>query len=702
MPDTFTPEQIAQILEAFFAAVGTRQYIGARYVPLFGRKDEESIIWDNSAPYEPLTVVLYQGNSFTSRQYVPAGVEITNEEFWAETGNFNAQVEQYRQEVMQLRADYTQYKEDLTASINQWETNTSAALDEWKDDTVEDFTTAIDNIPNILPSTAFSAQNTVEMAIANATTKSSNLNNMYKFLKKDAYQFATVIGHQGTSTMCPGNTAIAYDIANRLGVDAFETDIQMTSDGDFVCMHDFTLQSYCDLQGYASDYTIDTLRNTPITYGAYVDKWPTQTFLSLSDFIAICKRYAKIAVIELKAQEVTESIIQTAINKIKEYGYYDNTILIGSASVEVVRQIDAHIPYMLVTGSNDLELIDILAEYNCGIDLNYVSYTNEVYEYCKSHNVPLGLWTYNDVGSVAFEDTYKCDFVTTDNVMSLNGMPTMSLAEIGAIKDKEKCAGFVAKTAFAKNAISNGIVAGFRVDPASPHTILATPNGITVPKHITSEHIMRIGTPKIVSNPMRNHQIGFTQYNEQANLYVDMGYMTNYPSDFAYSYPVFANNKIVPVDTFFYLQNMQQAIFAYDFYDTDNTEFIDTGLTLVKQDYNKVFNSTRPAFGESNFIGPDRLFLDKAIVSLSDDVPNAYVFVGYYSFDTDMNRTAVSNWTQVTAANPVTVSVPSGAKYIQPFINVYQDANHSSQYQYRYGASTPWFQVLNNICFAGA
>lgn len=101
MPNAFTPEQIAQILEEFFDTVGTRQYIGARYVPIFGRKDEESIIWDNSAPYEPLTVVLYQGNSFTSRQYVPEGVEITNQEFWAQTGNYNAQIEQYRQQTAQ-------------------------------------------------------------------------------------------------------------------------------------------------------------------------------------------------------------------------------------------------------------------------------------------------------------------------------------------------------------------------------------------------------------------------------------------------------------------------------------------------------------------------------------------------------------------------------------------------------------------------
>lgn len=107
MANSLTPAEISQILDEFFNVVGTRQYIGARYVPIFGRKGEESIVWDNSKPYEPLTIVLYQGNSYTSRQYVPTGVDITNVEYWAETGNYNAQVEQYRQEVLSFDSRIT-------------------------------------------------------------------------------------------------------------------------------------------------------------------------------------------------------------------------------------------------------------------------------------------------------------------------------------------------------------------------------------------------------------------------------------------------------------------------------------------------------------------------------------------------------------------------------------------------------------------
>lgn len=76
-------------------AKGVTQYIGARYVPMFANP----VNWSSEREYEPLTIVLCQGNSFTSMQYVPVGIDIANEEFWAQTGNYNAQIEQYRQEV---------------------------------------------------------------------------------------------------------------------------------------------------------------------------------------------------------------------------------------------------------------------------------------------------------------------------------------------------------------------------------------------------------------------------------------------------------------------------------------------------------------------------------------------------------------------------------------------------------------------------
>ena len=76
-------------------APGVRQYVGARYVPVFA----DPLEWSDQREYEPLTIVAYQGNSYTSVQSVPVGVDIGNTAYWAQTGNYNAQIEAYRREV---------------------------------------------------------------------------------------------------------------------------------------------------------------------------------------------------------------------------------------------------------------------------------------------------------------------------------------------------------------------------------------------------------------------------------------------------------------------------------------------------------------------------------------------------------------------------------------------------------------------------
>lgn len=92
---------------------GVREYVGARYVPVFANPAE----WDNTRGYEPLTIVLHQGNSFTSTQYVPTGVDINNTEYWLETGNWNAQIEAYREEVLRYDGRITQNTEDIEANM---------------------------------------------------------------------------------------------------------------------------------------------------------------------------------------------------------------------------------------------------------------------------------------------------------------------------------------------------------------------------------------------------------------------------------------------------------------------------------------------------------------------------------------------------------------------------------------------------------
>lgn len=93
----------------------TRQYVGARYVPKFA----DPIEWDNQRSFEALTIVNYLGASYTSKKPVPAGILPTNNEYWALTGNYNAQVQEYLEEVKKFDGRISATEANITNLLNR-------------------------------------------------------------------------------------------------------------------------------------------------------------------------------------------------------------------------------------------------------------------------------------------------------------------------------------------------------------------------------------------------------------------------------------------------------------------------------------------------------------------------------------------------------------------------------------------------------
>lgn len=82
-----------------------RNYVGARYVPKFANPVE----WQANTSYEAMVIVTYNNSSYTSKIPVPptVGNPAENPMYWALTGNYNAQVEQYRQETEKVSNNLT-------------------------------------------------------------------------------------------------------------------------------------------------------------------------------------------------------------------------------------------------------------------------------------------------------------------------------------------------------------------------------------------------------------------------------------------------------------------------------------------------------------------------------------------------------------------------------------------------------------------
>lgn len=81
------------------------KYVGNRCIPMpMGN-------WDKNKEYENLSVVLASnGDSYTSKKNVPKGIELSNTEYWAISGNYNAQVENYREETKKVENELNSFK----------------------------------------------------------------------------------------------------------------------------------------------------------------------------------------------------------------------------------------------------------------------------------------------------------------------------------------------------------------------------------------------------------------------------------------------------------------------------------------------------------------------------------------------------------------------------------------------------------------
>lgn len=104
----------------------TLQYVGARYVPVFYSNPDGSWDWESGVQYEPLTIVKYGENSYTSRSLVPAtvGSPNLNPEYWAQTGNYNGFLQSLEDSIDALTESYIPVSSlediDVTKSNVAW------------------------------------------------------------------------------------------------------------------------------------------------------------------------------------------------------------------------------------------------------------------------------------------------------------------------------------------------------------------------------------------------------------------------------------------------------------------------------------------------------------------------------------------------------------------------------------------------------
>ena len=98
-----------------------------------------------------------------------------------------------------------------------------------------------------------------------------------------------VIAHRGEHNGIPENSLAAYQKAIDLGCDFVEIDVRTTKDGEFVSVHNATIDAYVvGKKGKVKDYTLSQLRSLDI--GIKVDeKWRDTKIPTFEEILALCQ-----------------------------------------------------------------------------------------------------------------------------------------------------------------------------------------------------------------------------------------------------------------------------------------------------------------------------------------------------------------------------------------------------------------------------
>lgn len=174
-----------------------------------------------------------------------------------------------------------------------------------------------------------------------------------------------LMGHRGNKAHCPENTLASFHRALDEGADILETDLHLSSDGVFMCIHDGTVDRTTNGTGEVAKMTLAELKalsawdNRP---GFDDEKIPT-----LAEVAAILPTDCALA-LELKTDRFLEDeVCRKLAKELETAGVRDRTVVI-SFHQERVLQVQANAPdiptgWITLTGWRPIRGVQLLGPF---------------------------------------------------------------------------------------------------------------------------------------------------------------------------------------------------------------------------------------------------------------------------------------------------------------------------------------------------
>lgn len=222
------------------------------------------------------------------------------------------------------------------------------------------------------------------------------------------------IAHRGLSGIECENTCAAFTAAGNRSYFGIETDVHITADGKFAVIHDDDTTRVSATNLEVEKNTLAALRKIILKRK---DGYQRGDYIipTLEEYIGICKRYEKTAVLELK-NHYEECDIRKIVDIIRTEKYLDNVIFI-SFDLENLKTLRKILPAQklqyLVEKFNDYVLQN-LKKYKLDIDIWYKELNENTVKILKSNNIKINCWTCDVKDDAEKLAKMGVDFITSN------------------------------------------------------------------------------------------------------------------------------------------------------------------------------------------------------------------------------------------------------------------------------------------------
>ncbi len=136
-----------------------------------------------------------------------------------------------------------------------------------------------------------------------------------------------LLAHRGNRVRCPENTLAAFRQALADGADALETDLHLTADGVFVCIHDATVDRTTDGRGPVAGMSLAELKALSASYGR--PEFRDERVPTLGELAALLPADVALA-LELKSDRFLEpEVCRRLADELAAAGVRNRTVLLS-------------------------------------------------------------------------------------------------------------------------------------------------------------------------------------------------------------------------------------------------------------------------------------------------------------------------------------------------------------------------------------